>query len=130
VWIRSLCLVLVVACVAATAAVAAVVPLGERANGTTVRVRVGDVLVIRLPANASTGYAWAFTSTGRPVVRVVSSRYVPAKSRLVGAPGTFVARIAVRAVGRRTLALAYRRTTRPPTPAARTFRVQVVARHG
>jgi predicted secreted protein len=128
--IRSLCLALLVAFVAASAAAAAVVPLGERSNGTTVRVRVGDVLVIRLSANASTGYAWTFTSTGGPVAPVVSSRYVPAKSRLVGAGGTFVARLAVRAVGHGTLALAYRRTTRPPTPAARTFRVKVVARRG
>lgn len=126
--IRSLCLVLLLACGVAAPALAAVIRLGERANGTTVRVRVGDTLVIRLSANASTGYAWRFTSTGAPMLRVVSSRYVPAKSTLVGAPGTFIARVVVRTVGRRTLALAYRRQTRPPTKAARLFRVKVVAR--
>src|SRR5512146_1606293 len=126
--IRSVLLVLFVACGLAAPAFAAVVPIGQRANGTTVRVHVGDTLVIRLSANASTGYAWRFTSAGAPVLRVVSSRYVPAKSKLVGAPGTFVARVAVRTVGRRTLALAYRRHTSPPTPAARLFQVKIVAR--
>lgn len=108
-----------------------VVPLGERANGTTVRVRVGDVVKLTLPANASTGYAWAFSSTGRPVLHLSSTHYVPTPTKpgvpVIGAPGAFLATLTVRQPGRRTVTLAYRRHTRPATPPARRFSVTIVA---
>ena len=115
----------------ATAATAgAVVRLTEAANGTTVRVHVHETVVLTLPANASTGYAWRITARAATVLRLLSARYVPAKATnppLVGAPGTYVARFAVVRSGRGTLSLAYVRATHPPTPPATRFSVRIVA---
>jgi len=123
---------LLVACaVAAPAAAAPVVTLTEHANRTTVAVHVGDRLVVRLPANASTGYEWRFTSTGGPLLRLLSARYLPAPRKagppIVGAPGTFIAQLAVQRIGRSALTLAYLRDTHPPTPPAQRFTVTIIA---
>lgn len=112
---------------AAGAAGAAVVELGPKANGTTVRVHVGDRLVLRLPANASTGYSWSLTARGAPTLHLDSARYVaPAKPGLVGAPGAFVARFTAGAAGRARLTLVYIRHTRPATPPGSRFAATVV----
>jgi inhibitor of cysteine peptidase len=125
---------LLVGLVVTTTAAAAVVPLNERSNGSTVRVHVGDTVVVTLVANASTGYAWKFTSTGGRVLHVVSARYVPPPTKpghpLVGAPGKFVARLSVRNAGRAKLALAYVRHTHPATPPARRFAVTIAGSRG
>lgn len=115
---------------AAAASAGTVVRLTEAANGTTARVHVGDSVVLTLPANASTGYSWRLTSRASAVLRLLSARYVPPKATnppLLGAPGTYVARFAVVRAGRGSLALAYARTTRPPTPPAKRFSVRIVA---
>lgn len=106
---------------------AAVIPLGAASNGKTVRAHVGDVLVVTLAANASTGYGWHVARTGAPVLKAVSTRYTEPKRAkpIVGAPGTYTARVAVRAAGRARLVLVYRRST---GPAARTWAVTVLAR--
>jgi predicted secreted protein len=113
---------------AALLASLAVVHLGAGANGKTVRVRVGGDVVLRLPANASTGYAWTFRARGAPVPRLLGSRYAPGASGLIGAPGSFVARFAVRGRGRAAVSLVYARDTHPATPPARRFRVTILAR--
>lgn len=116
---------------AAAASAGSVVRLTAAASGTTVRVHVGDTIVLSLAANASTGYSWRVTSRAPRVLRLLSARYVPPRATsppLVGAPGTYVARFAVAHAGRGTLALAYARTTHPATPPAKRFSAQIVAR--
>lgn len=119
--------VLVVALLLAAPAYAAVIRAGADANGRTIQVRTGDRLVVTLAANASTGYSWVAISSGAPVLRLESVRSVPPTTRRLGAPGTYVARFAVRAAGRATIRLAYVRHTTPATPAAKTFVLRVVA---
>lgn len=109
-----------------------VVQLNERANGTTVRVHVGDTIRLTLAANASTGYAWAFTSSGRPVLRVDAVHVYPPPKQpgppLLGASGTFVAGLSVLKPGRCTIVLVYRRHTSPPAPPAKRFSATIAAR--
>ena len=45
------------------------VSIGQKANGTTVRLETGDTLRVSLPANLSTGYSWKIVSAARTVVR-------------------------------------------------------------
>ena len=40
--------------------------IGESADGTTIALRVGDVLELRLPENASTGYRWQVRENAAP----------------------------------------------------------------
>lgn len=93
-------------------------------------VKVRDTLVITLPANASTGYSWRFKSQGGSLLKLLSARYVPAASKAgpprLGAPGKFVARLAVRSPGRASVSLVYARQTSPPSTPAGRFAVTVV----
>ena len=129
-WCLLIAMLLAGSAVSASALSGWTVRLNQSANGTTKRVHVGDTLILTLSANASTGYAWTFKSTGTPILRLLSARYVPppqTPTPRLGAPGTFVARLAVRRTGRTTVALAYLRHTHPATPAARRFKVTIVA---
>lgn len=105
------------------------VTVGPAANGGQRTLRPGDRLVVRLPANPSTGYVWTVRSAARPVLAAVGRAFVPPADRSrVGAPGTAVLRYRVAAVGRATLRLAYVRPWEHGVAPARTFTLRVVAR--
>jgi len=124
-WVLSALLAAVLAAGAAAAS-QRTITLTKADDGRTVRAHVGDQIVLGLASNPSTGYSWKIVKRPAPL-RVVSTRYVPPKTKLVGAPGKYVATFAVRTAGKGTLRLVYVRATRPPTPAASTFSVRVVA---
>lgn len=46
-------------------------------NGARVTIRVGDVIALRLPENATTGYRWAIKSLNKARVDVEDSGYQP-----------------------------------------------------
>ena len=119
--------VLSVALALTASASAAVIKLDAHVNGKTVRVHVGDRIVLTLKANASTGYRWRLVSRGVPVLRLDSARYVPGSKEVLGSPGTYVARFTVRAAGRAKIRLVYVRQTQPPTPPAELFALTVVS---
>lgn len=116
--------------VAAGAAGAAAIPLGQKANGRSAYAKVRDTLVITLPANASTGYSWRFVSQGGSLLQLPSARYMPAApdagAPRPGAPGKHVARLAVRSPGRASVSPVYARQTNPPSTPAGRFAVTVV----
>ena len=120
-------LVAAVALTLCAAANAAVIKLDAHANGKVVRVHVGDRIVLRLKANASTGFAWRLVSRGVPVLRLDSTRYVPGSKAVLGSPGSYVARFTVRASGRAKVSLVYKRHTQPPTPPAARFALAVIS---
>ncbi len=62
--------------------------LNKSHNGQLARVRVGNVLIIRLPGSPATGYQWQAASTTSPVVRLtVRPQYSPPASTAMGAAG-------------------------------------------
>ena len=68
---------------------AAQVDLTEQENGKDLRVKRGDLIVIHLPANPSTGYGWSYSASKpgflRPDGEVIREGKSGAKG-LVGAP--------------------------------------------
>jgi predicted secreted protein len=102
--------------------------VGPAENGRSITVQRGTKLVVALPANASTGYAWRIVSKPTPVLRLVSQRYVRAKSKLIGAHGQYVATFVARTSGSTVLRLAYMRTTHPPSRPAQRYRLTVAVR--
>lgn len=87
---------------------AATVVVGASANGTTVRLRSGDSLVVRLAGNPTTGYRWVVVQRP-PLLRLTASRYEPSLPTRPGRGGTYTFRFAARAGRSGLLRLAYRR---------------------
>lgn len=105
------------------------ITVGPAASGTLRVVHRGDRLVIRLPSNPSTGYAWTVRTPARPVLVLTGRSFVPAPDGgRIGAPGTAVLRFRVAAAGRRTLRLAYARSWEQGVAPADTFTLRIVAR--
>jgi predicted secreted protein len=72
------------------------VELGEQDSESTVPLRAGDQLLIRLDSNVTTGFAWAIVSEpATEVLELVGSEYVEPETGMLGAGGqelwTFVA---------------------------------------
>lgn len=108
----------------AAAAASSIVKVGPKANGSVVRLRTSDILVVSLPGNATTGFAWKVRSVNRTVLKPISTKYVPRPSGgKVGTGGTFVLRFRADQAGRTRLVLGYMQSG--STSAAKTFSLRV-----
>jgi predicted secreted protein len=79
-----------------------------RDNGSSVAVSPGDLITIRLPENASTGYQWCLDELTGPV-EVASDQAVPPERIRPGAAGERLIVLAVRALGSGHIRLALKR---------------------
>jgi len=66
---------------------AAVRALTRADSGSSVQLRVGDVVAVRLAENPSTGFVWSTDSTSGDALRLVESEYLPAADGGVGGAG-------------------------------------------
>jgi inhibitor of cysteine peptidase len=66
---------------------AMVVTLTREDNDKTIEVHAGDSIVVRLPENPTTGFAWAIDRADDEVLRLQSSEYSPAAGVGVGGGG-------------------------------------------
>ena len=91
-----------------------VTPVAE--SGTTVEAAVGDMVVVKLDANATTGYEWQFTAGDTFVIE--KSEYVPspAPSNMVGVGGTQIVTLKVTKAGSSDLLGFYVRPWETPSP--------------
>ena len=107
------------------AAAADTITVGPAANGSSRCLHRGDLLVVRLRSNPSTGYAWRVSSGARGVLLLVGCVYVAPEDGLLGAPGTAVLRFRARGTGKTVLRLAYTRSWEKGVAPARTFTLRV-----
>jgi predicted secreted protein len=117
------------ALVVPSAAAAATITVHADANGTTVRLHRGDLLVVALHGNASTGYTWETKSVDTVVLRRLRTLVVPDphKPGAVGYGETHRLRFRARARGTTTIVLRYERPFDRAHP-LKTFRLRVVVR--
>jgi len=89
------------------------VEIDESSAGSIQRLDVGDLLVVRLSGNATTGYEWARVEPtafdDSPVQIVEEGDYQADACGLVGAPGEFVFRYRAMQQGTVTIAFEHRR---------------------
>jgi inhibitor of cysteine peptidase len=71
----------------ATTREAIVSTLTRADNGKTIEVQVGDSVVVRLPENPTTGFAWAIDKGSDDVLPLEASEYSPAAGAGVGGGG-------------------------------------------
>ena len=96
------------------------VTVDEADFGSIQKLDVGDLLVIRLMGNATTGYEWARSKPasleGSPIEIVKEGDYQTLEYQLVGASGEFVFRYRAMRLGTVTLEFEYRRPWDPEDP--------------
>jgi predicted secreted protein len=116
------------ALLAATAS-ATTITVTKAKNGKTVTLHKGDKLVVKLAANATTGYAWKVKSVDKTVLEPLTSKYVPSPNpkHLVGKGGTYKLSLRAHAKETTTLTLVYVRSFDPTHPAG-SYRLRVVVR--
>jgi len=96
----------------------------EPDNGRAVELK-GEVLVVKLPSNPSTGYGWQAQGIDAQVLRQLdATEWLPDTEGKLGGPGTEVLRFAAVGRGQTTLNLVYARPWQAAAPAA-AFSLQV-----
>jgi predicted secreted protein len=85
---------------------------------TSLEVKVGDTIVVKLEANATTGYSWEFTPGS--TMEILSSEYREGThpEGVVGAGGTQVLTVKVTSAGSSELTGTYRQQWTSPSPGA------------
>jgi inhibitor of cysteine peptidase len=119
-------LVLVVACNSTND-----VQLGAGENGSHMAVRKGQVLVVTLESNPTTGYRWEVASASEGILKQRGeSEYVQGNpdNNLLGYGGAETFRFDVVGTGEATLKLIYHRTFEQGVAPAQTYEVAMTAR--
>ncbi len=104
------------------------VVLTEGDNGRAITLKAGDVLVVRLAANPTTGYTWTLAAVDEAVLHPAGEAgYTPepAAQGRVGAGGTAEWRFVAAGNGTTTLELLYTRPWETPSQPGKTFSVTV-----
>ena len=126
--------VLMVSCASAKAAGPAVdvvpteggsVNLDKAANGSSVELAKGQMLVISLESNPTTGYSWEVVEPDEAVLRQVGEAEFTPQSDLIGASGVEVLRLEGTGAGKMTLKLVYHRPWEKDVEPLETFAVEV-----
>ena len=97
-------------------------------NGKRARVRVGNIIVIRLPGNPTTGYQWQSIPMPNPVVRLIGQPQFaphPQRPNTVGSGGIYTFTFQVIQPGTGAIRLAYSRPWEKNRAAADTFGIGV-----
>jgi inhibitor of cysteine peptidase len=107
------------------------IAIGAEANGTTQQMKVGEVMVVTLESNPSTGYAWHASSSNPDVVaQMGDAQYQePASTSnepLLGAAGTEILSFEATGSGTATLTLDYKRGWENGTVSDQTIIITVV----
>jgi inhibitor of cysteine peptidase len=106
---------------------AAEVRVDEANDGETIEIDSGGTLIVSLPSNPTTGYAWSISDPTGGLEQQGSAQYVPASTTtpLLGSAGTEVFRFKARSAGEYNLSFAYARSFEPNVPPIDTFRITV-----
>jgi inhibitor of cysteine peptidase len=106
----------------------ATVTVTEKDNNSSVDLSVGDILVVELKGNPSTGFQWQQIEPDAAIVRQMGEPEFKPDSSALGSPGKVDLRFEAVGSGEMELQLAYQRPFEPQTPAANTFNINVTVK--
>lgn len=112
-----------VAAVSAQPSASSLLIVTEKENGKSLQLTVGQMVVIQLPSNPTTGYQWVLPWDTGPLVGG-RQKYTRNEGHMPGAGGTETFKFYAKDTGTVTLTLDYRRPWENDPP-ARTFTVTV-----
>jgi len=104
------------------------VKLDASNNGSQIEIEQGQILVITLEANPTTGYTWEMIEGEEQILQQVGEIEFQPDSKLIGAPGIQTLRLEAVNVGQITLNLVYHRPWEENVDPLETFSIQVVVR--
>ncbi len=114
--------------VAGCASASSDIEVGAESNGTQVELNTGQVLVISLASNPSTGYGWHVAEIDEAIIKQVGeTEFIQEQTdeQIVGAGGTEVLRFEAVGSGTTMLTLTYNRAWED-LPPEETFTVTIV----
>jgi len=94
-------------------------------QGHTVEVSKGDVIIIRLEENITTGYGWEIGMIDSSIIELLDSNYTPTPVTGVGGGGMRTFRFRAKSSGREHIQLRLRRSWDPADAAIERFEVTV-----
>ncbi len=103
--------------------------LTQQDSGCAVAVSVGTIIVVRLPANPTTGYDWKPVSVTAPVLTLIGLSYAAPRG-VVGAGGTDTFRFRATKTGQQRLQLNYARPWETGVPPVQTVSFMVTVTVG
>jgi C1A family cysteine protease/predicted secreted protein len=101
------------------------IKLGAADDGRQIELKEGQVLVVSLESNPSTGYMWEAESIDETILRQMGKAEFEPESHLLGAPAKQILRFEAVAAGRTTLSLVYHRPWEKDVKPAGVFSLQV-----
>jgi inhibitor of cysteine peptidase len=106
------------------------IDLSESDSGAALDVDRGTTLIIRLPANPSTGYSWTLVTSGKSVQRQGEPAFVQSAStgEKVGAVGMESWSFVAQESGEQEVRFEYRRAWERDTPPSRTLSYSIRVR--
>jgi inhibitor of cysteine peptidase len=96
-------------------------------NGSKVELATGQILVITLESNPTTGYSWQVVDSGGAMLQQVGEAEFQPQSDLMGASGVEVLRFEAITTGQAKIELAYQRPWEKDVAPLETFSIQVTA---
>jgi inhibitor of cysteine peptidase len=101
----------------------------EAEAGQTVNLTPGQKLVLRLPSNPTTGYAWHLGHVESSVLHIAAApAFEPATSGMVGAGGVEVFTFTAQQPGETVLTLNYARSWETNQPPAKNFNLKAIVK--
>jgi inhibitor of cysteine peptidase len=105
------------------------VQLAAADNGSTVKLTTGQVVIITLEANPTTGYTWVVVEApSGQIMRQVGKIEFESESDAIGAGGVQIIKFEVVNAGQTSLTLAYHRPWETDVEPLNTFSINVIAR--
>lgn len=100
----------------------------QRDQGRTVKAEQGDVIVVSLEENLTTGYQWEVGAIDSSVLELLDSTYSPDAGTLLGRGGMRTLRLRAKAPGRAPIQLRLRRSWDPADVATAHLDVKIRVR--
>ncbi|HEY9088844.1 MAG TPA: protease inhibitor I42 family protein [Anaerolineaceae bacterium] len=115
---------------AGTASTPAEITITQADAGKTINLAKNDILVLTLPGNPTTGYAWELQpAPDESVLQVAGEpQFVEQDSTKLGSPGAMVFHFTAVGAGQTAVKLVYHRSWETGTPPQDTFEVNVKVR--
>lgn len=97
----------------------------QRDRGKTFAARQGDLVVIRIEENPTTGYRWEICMVEQQVLEILDSDYLIAPGGRIGGGGTRIFRFRAKSPGISPVQLRLRRAWEPEDAVLESFSVNI-----